>query len=729
MRIGTPAKTGPQTSLAFVTIADGYTESDLTEAGMEVISVRGNLAIVKVSMADASRLSEHESVKAMSLQRPVKANIDKARAENGVDQIHFPTESTGLPQAYTGKGVVAAIVDQGVDPHHINFRYANGESRIGYLTWLRTNKAGTGVEESHYNYTNITDFTTDDPYTYHGTHTLGIMGGSYNGPMTVARPWADPTKPESTVYETRNCNYYGVAPEADLAVSCGELADIFIAYGMEYLLNYAEFMQYPLVYNLSLGSTSGPRDARSQMSQFLNLIGEQAIICISAGNEGDLKLHIDKTLTEQDKTVKTLIFPYYYTYDPSVAGSVTARAGSVEIYSEDDTPFEIKAVIYNKKRNYRAAFNMPIAGENIGTYYTSSTDYQVSDEDVVGDPTFKRAFNGFVGVGAKIDESTGRYYGMVDYYVTNNPETNLDDDYVLGFEITGVPGKRIDCYADGDNTWLDSYGVDGFDDGSMNGTISDMAVADNLIVVGSYNTRNDWPCLDGGTSRYEGDGFKVGSVSGFSSFATMADGRTLPTVCAPGAAIISSVSWPYAKQLSADMIKYSCSARVDEENRVNYWKQEVGTSMSTPFVAGSIALWLEADPTLTVNDVKEIIAATAVVDDGVTHVDDPARWGAGKFNALAGLKEVIRRASAGIQGTVADGNNDRLMVTPAGMNTFTIFLGEARSLDITVHSTDGRRVTHVTTDTDEALLDLSDLTPGIYIISVNGTHSAKVAIK
>lgn len=729
MRISQKEKPGSQTSLAFVTIADGYTESDLAEAGMEVMSVRGNLAIVKVNLSEAAGLSELDCVKAMSLQRELKANMDKARAENGVDQIHFPTEATGIPQSYTGKGVVAAIVDQGVDPHHINFRYANGESRIGYLTWLRTNKAGTGVEESHYNYTNITDFTTDDAGTYHGTHTLGIMGGSYNGPMTVARPWADPTKPESTVYETRNCNYYGVAPEADLAVSCGELADIFIAYGMEYLLNYAEFMQYPLVYNLSLGSTSGPRDRRSQMSQFLNLIGEEAIICISAGNEGDLKLHIDKTMTEQDNKIKTLIFPYYYQYDPTVEGSVTARAGSVEIYCEDDTPFEIKAVIYNKKRDYRAAFNMPIAGENIGTYYTSSADYQVSSDDVVGDPTFKRAFDGFVGVGAKIDESTGRYYGMVDYYVINNSETNLNDDYVLGFEITAAPGKRIDCYADGNNTWLDSYGVEGFDDGSMNGTISDMAVADNLIVVGSYNTRNNWPCLDGGTSRYEGDGFKVGYVSGFSSFGTLADGRILPTVCAPGAAIISSVSWPYAKQLSDNLIKYSCSARVNEENRVNYWKQEVGTSMSTPFVAGSIALWLEADPTLTVNDVKEIITATAVVDDGVTTADDPARWGAGKFNALAGLKEVIRRSSAGIEGTVTDSHNDRLMVTPAGMNSFNIFLGDARSLDIAVHATDGRRVSAMSSDSDEARLDLNGLTPGIYIVSVNGTHSAKIAVK
>ena len=94
---------------------------------------------------------------------------------------------------------------------------------------------------------------------------------------------------------------------------------------------------------------------------------------------------------------------------------------------------------------------------------------------------------------------------------------------------------------------MDNYGVEEFTDGSTDGSISDMAVADNVIVVGSYNTRNQWTCLDGGTARYEGDGFKVGGISGFSSYGTLSDGRELPLVCAPGAAIISSVSYPFAK--------------------------------------------------------------------------------------------------------------------------------------------------------------------------------------
>ncbi len=94
-----------------------------------------------------------------------------------------------------------------------------------------------------YNYTTIGDFITDTEQTFHGTHTLGIMSGSYDGPVTVAKPWADPTVREPATYITEDCKYYGVAPQASLAVSCGDLQDGFIAYGMEDILNFAEWMR------------------------------------------------------------------------------------------------------------------------------------------------------------------------------------------------------------------------------------------------------------------------------------------------------------------------------------------------------------------------------------------------------------------------------------------------------------------------------------------------------
>ncbi|MEE1022417.1 MAG: S8 family serine peptidase [Muribaculaceae bacterium] len=614
---------------------------------------------------------------------------------------------------YTGRGVVTGIVDQGVDAHHINFKYIGGESRISYLTHLRFNATGDGIAETHYNYETIRDFTTDTPRAYHGTHTMGVMAGSYGGPVTVAKPWANPAVPEPATLITENCKYYGVVPEADLAVSCGELADAFIAYGIDYILGYADYAKAPLVYNLSLGSSVGPHDPRSTMNQFLDTIGKRAIVCVSAGNEGDLKIALRKNLTENEKSFKTLIYPYNYTYDPAKPESFTARYGSVSIYSNDSTPFKLKAVIYNKKRGYRAAYTMPVVGENVGTYYCSNDDYKMDATDIVGDPTFRKAYEGYVGIGGKIDEQTGRYYGMVDFYVFNNPESNLNDDYVLGFEVEGVPGQRIECYNDGKTTWLDSYGAEGFTDGS----ISDMAVGRNVLAVGSYNTRNSWVCLDGGTSRYEGEGFAEGGVSGFSSYATMPDGTSLPHVCAPGAAIISSISWPYVQQViqqqSEDVVNLMCQAKLEEEGRVNYWKQEVGTSMSTPFVAGSIALWLEANPNLDINDVKAIIARTSVRDEQVEATAEQARWGAGKFNAIEGLKEAIRML--GVEGITTDPHNDRLILTYDGARRYKVYVGTEAALDTRVYSADGRLVHSASHPGDEMTLDLGHLAPGIYI--------------
>lgn len=712
---------------AMITLNDGFTAADLESAGVEVKSCRGKIAVCIVELGRAEEISSLPCVKAMSLQRQLSTNMDLARADQQVDAIHFNKPEAQLTQAYTGKGVIAGVVDQGIDAHHINFRFPDGSPRISYLYWTRMNAAGSAVVEDHYNFTNLNQFVTDNSSTYHATHTLGILGGGYDGPVKVGTPWADPTVPEQTIpTEIERCPYYGMAPSADLCVSCGDLQDVFIAYGVEALLNYRYFMDMPMVLNMSLGSSQGPHDPNSQMAQYLNEAGKEAIICMSAGNEGDLKIALQKTFTEDDKTIKTLIYPYYYQYDPEVEGSQFFRNGSVEIWSEDSTPFEVKAVIYNRSRGYRAAYNMPIIGENIGTYYTTGSNLQITDEDVVGDPTFKKAYStAYVGVGAKVDEQTGRYYGMVDYFAYNNQETNIDDNYVLGFEVTGKPGQTIYCYCDGLNTWMDNYGVEGFDDGSTDGTISDLACAENVIVVGSYNTRNNWTCLDGGRSRYEGDSFIVDNISGFSSYGTLLDGRQLPTVCGPGAAIISSISWPFAKQMDEKSINYSCSARLDEEGRTNLWKQEVGTSMSTPYVSGGIALWLEANPELTVDDVKEIIAKTAIVDDGVK-AGDPKRWGAGKFNVLGGLKEAIRMYQSGIQDVSVD--NDRLILTADGENRYNIFLGTASALDIRVYGMDGREVYTLTADGDEANVDFNGLGQGVYLLKVND-KTRKISVR
>lgn len=741
---------------SFVKLQPGATAADLEALGLNVLTVRGNIAICMVPVDRVEEIAAAREIKSMSLGRKLRTNMDKSRQAAGLDAVHAGETVNGeqLRLPYTGKGIQLSVVDEGIDPGHLNFLNPDGTHRVAYLTHLVTKNEDPGYEIRAYSNeeyfpsmsdftTEIGSFSTDNADAYHGTHTLGIAGGNYRGDVTMAdySRFTDPKVKVPLITQTNP--YYGAAPDATLTASCGSLNDYFIAYGIDQMCSFACDKNLPMVLSMSLGSNSGPHDVNSMMSQFLDLTMTKSetnpnppIIFISAGNEGDHKIAIRKTLYTSEDVLKTLIWPYYAQYEPDVEGSVTARQDDIAIYAADDTPLDVQAVIYNKSRGYRAALRMPVVGDNIGTYYITDEYFQVTESDI-NSAQLAKWFDGMVGVGGTIDSDTGRYYAMVDYALQNKPE-NLDDNYVLGFEVKvreghAIPegGLVVEAYCSGQTTEMYNYRQSGFDDGSCNGSISDMAVSPKLIVVGSYNTRPDWLCLDGLQASYISEDpyyFKEGYVSGFSSFGTLADGRNLPTVCGPGSSVISSVNRYYSRRVSDDQVDFTFQAKAtDSEGNINYWKQEPGTSMSTPFVAGAVACWLEADPTLEYDEVREIIQQTATVDEQVLAADDPVRWGAGKFDALEGLKEVLRRKTSSI-GEVSADDDSRLILTPDGENRYSVFMAGASRIEVSVFDTRGMAMRTFAGDSDEITADLQGLGAGIYIISANGC-SRKVTVK
>ncbi|MDE6287147.1 MAG: peptidase, partial [Muribaculaceae bacterium] len=121
--------------------------------------------------------------------------------------------------------------------------------------------------------------------------------------------------------------------------------------------------------------------------------------------------------------------------------------------------------------------------------------------------------------------------------------------------------------------------------------------------------------------------------------------------------------------------------------------------------------------------------STATVDD-VVLAADPLRWGAGKFHALEGLKEVIRTADAGIGDVMQDNTNDRLIVTESGRNVFDVFCGDGSgSISLRAFSLAGTAVASLSADADQITLDASAWAPGVYVVNVNGRHSTKICVK
>lgn len=705
--------TKPATHIAgFIKLTDGAGAESLTGEGVEVLAVRGGIALCAIPMADVERIASLPGVQRVELSREAQPLMDQVRVLTGADKIHLGTD---LPQAYTGRGVVTGIVDSGLDPNHINFKDAAGNSRISYLTHIYTTSTtsqGYKIDE-YYTPEKLAGFTTDNDQSFHGTHTLGIMSGGYKGNLTLAKStsaW------QATVGEAAN-PYYGMAPDADIVASCGTLADVFIAYGIEGVLNYRYYNNKPAVINLSLGNNSGPHDGSSIICQYLTEAAKEAIICIAAGNSGDNNIVLSKTFTAADTQQRTFIKSI-----SDVSGYHNLRYGQVYAYSDDASEFTIKAVIYNKKRG-TVTFELPISSntDGVSTYYSSPDYEEDGDKSHVN---FTKAFNGYIGMGSMIDEDNGRYYTLIDYMVEDNQDSNADGNYVLGIVVEGADGQRVDCYCDGSFSGFGNLDIAGWDSGTADGSVSNMATANDVIVVGAYSFRDSWPSLDGYMYSFQGH-YPEGQISEYSSWGTLADGRQLPHVCAPGTTVISSSSMYYCEDPDYPMTNSELQARLDESSRTNYWHQSLGTSMACPVVAGGIALWLEADPTLTVHDVKEIIAATSVKDEAVL-AGNAVQWGAGKFDAYAGLKEVIRRQTGGAGLTSTD--NSRLMVTSDGGNRFGVFVGGAKSLDAAIYTVSGQLALAACAEGDETSIDASRLAPGCYILKVNN-QTRKIIVK
>jgi hypothetical protein len=395
------------------------------------------------------------------------------------------------------------------------------------------------------------------------------------------------------------------------------------------------------------------------------------------------------------------------------------------IYSADASALDVQAVIYNRTRGRVAQrFSVP---SQTSMYYASSSDYQESTDDVIS-KQLGNYFKGYLGVGSSYDDYSGRYYALIDVYLQPNTDAGAlntaDDQYVLGLIVTGKAGQRVDIYSDALASTFTSYGIEGWTDGSRNGSISSMACGDNVVVVGSYNTRDSWGSLDGVERGYD-EYYIPGTISDFSSYGTLIDGRNLPHICAPGASIISSTNIYYLNNTETQ--PGSLQAKYSGTKRDSYWETAAGTSMSSPFVAGSIALWLEADPTLTYAEVVDIIQKTATRDEEVTASKaDPVQWGAGKFNAYDGLKEVIKR-KAGVSNITID-NPERLMVKDLGDNKFNIFVG-GEALNINVYNISGALVKSVKSADSDVDLDLSGLAKGVYVLGVNNRPGTRVIVK
>lgn len=680
---------------ALVIMAPGYTVADLSEYPV-LAAIGDDRAVVELTLSEVEKLSEAPMVERISFGETVSPCLDVARKDAAVDPVQ---QGEGLSSAYNATGVIAGIFDNGIDPNHITFTNADGQSRV--KRFYNANSGRTYTEE------NIANATTDDKSATHGTHCAGIMGGSYNGTGKIVGTRKLFGKDVVAIVDG-NVPFYGVARDADLYLSGGTLINTNILVACQKIADYAKEQGKPAVINLSLGSVSGAHDGSSDFCQSLDKIAASGpLIFVAAGNEGTDNMSIRKQLTASDNMIKTFASSIKGNQVEFWASNNGAITGTFGVYNQTTGEFSTIREISSSKNQ-----SVTISGPSYPSYEHNTN--------------FNNAFtsSSYVIIEAGVRTTNKRSY--VTFYLNLEQKS---ETYIPVFYLKGNAGQTV--LATVNKGSFGNMGLAGFDAGSPDNTINEMATGKNVIAVGSYNTRLSWKIFNNNSPQevyYSGTPLtEVGNVSDFSSCGTTFDGETLPHICAPGMGVISSYSTPYMEGDGKNEMGYIC-ASADANGRNNYWVNEQGTSMATPFAAGTVALWLQADPTLTRNKVLEIFKKTAVRDEWVQN-GNPVKWGYGKLNALNGIKHILGDNAVG---QVYDDENLRLIVTNESGKMFNILVAGENGFNARLYSMSGSLMKSASTSDSQMDLDASDLNSGVYILEITGETSRftrKVTVK
>lgn len=793
VRYAAAAKT--ETLPVLIEVVEGTVDSDIDVAGIEVANRIGNIVLASVPAGSLEELAALKCVKSVDLTAEANTEMMHARistfaskVQGNIDKTCPWTEATRpFDQGYLGRNVVVGLLDNGMDPNHINFfrRPDFTESRVKLIVQFDANgkevKRWSTPEE-------IATYTTEDetnPAT-HGTHVLGIMAGAFNGegeyvdydhheidsiegrtnkdPMGCCERIIDHIPSVTGAGSKAPIPYSGMAPESDIVICTGPLNSHTELAAAQAIVDYAKSVDKPAVVNFSLGQNFGSCDGTDNFSKAIAKIGEEAIVCIAAGNDGNKPNWISRTFTADQTSVQTL---FQAKKENSLQGA------GFEIWGADERPFKVTMLVYNNDKQ--------VEQDEPEKMYELGTLEGEDDKYVDGEIGFAApCFSGLIQMTGAVMAQNNRY--CVKITLPNNLVfDDMDIDPVLGVRIEGVEGQRVDLASNVDLVNLVNLSDSRFEVGTPDMSINNMACAHNVFAVGAYVNRNIYGnlhkkayALSGTVGTYDHTATWFAKITGYG---TLVDGRQMPTITAPGYYVVSSTSTWYNDVLLTDYIdttdkynsaeykgsRYGNNSAVAEFNgKKYYWANMSGTSMATPAFAGICALWLEANPNLKYRDIDEVIKNTAAMpkmkgeglpygskkgsawDETETVVGEkPAtgqnltgkayyestkyRYGYGNVDAYEGLKYILTHSELGGVALPASVDNDNVLVNVTGK---TVDVTATGNFSVALVDMTGRSVAHAAGCSNVALD--ADVAAGVYVVVVKGngfTRSSKVVIR
>lgn len=653
----------------FVKLKEGMDESLLAQYGCETLTRIGAVYIANVPLGQLPQLAADERVVRIETHTGGQHLLDVTPQWVKSTPVY---EGLALPKAFTGQGVLLGIIDGGIDVSHPTFYNADGTKyRIKRFVDDYYSADETAGTLTHFGreYTTEKDILakacSGDINETHGTHCASIAAGSgYNTP------------------------YRGIAYNADIfpissRVAMSEKSDKgapLEVLRMKHIFDYAEQQKQPCVINYSIGFHVIPNDAELFREALQGVQGAGKILVVAAGNNNDYPTYISKPEgmaaagaaimpRGAEKTIyaisgkpeKPFKMKFFYTKEDTKAKVIT-KCDSIVFDSENLPADTVKRngfhVFVKRSDNFYSLF--------VRTVYSELKDFSEAPLLCVE------------GAEAAVQVYCAPYV----YFYNVNPAALPGDSRFASAERShnlSIPG----CLAE-------------------------------VLTVGALVGRSSYTNIKG--EKKVEEGAVEGKIASFSSVGPTLDELTKPDVVAPGVNIIAAGNSYCKAAFGAELVKETTF-----NDRQYPWVSFSGTSMAGPCVAGIVALWLEADPTLTPEKVKEIVKATShQVEEGMQSPNNT--YGYGLIDAYAGMLKVL-----GIETAIRDVSTHQpsaLTIRPQAGGAVQLSFNEApqQSFRVRVYTVAGRLLAEQTLQPGQSDYTVGIARPqqGICVVQVDG---------
>lgn len=531
---------------------------ELEKEGLEITSIAGDVLAGLIALNKVDALAKVATVSHIESSRPLTSELEVSVPEIRANLVH-----TGPPD-HCGSGVIIGIIDSGIDWQHHSFRRQDGTSRILRIWDQHLIPQGSEQRAAGFNYG--VEYTKSDidaalaspnsMQTVRHRDSYREHGTHVTGIAAGDGSVAGNGHPAFT--------YVGVAPEADIIVvanramteALGDSANTLDA--ITYIFNQAGTLNRPVVINMSQGDNLGPHDGTSLLELGIdNLLGGQGRAFVkSAGNEGSNNRHASGAVAQG--TIEQIRF---------------------NVPTNDNSPETID-IWYAGSDRFTFSIISPGGGAS-ATVISGNTQTlnlpngnSVFVDSVLNDPN-----NHDNRIYVQLSPGTASTIQAGNWTINLTGVTAINGRFHAWIERGKIVAQFLSPHV---NTEV---------------TISVPGTSKEVITAASYITK----------------GAGIGSISSFSSRGPTRDGRTVPTIAAPGEWITSVLS-----------------QGIDDDQ---YYESR-GTSMAAPHVAGVIALMLQVNRNMTQDQIRSCLTRTAR-NDAFTGATPNTTWGAGKIDAKA----------------------------------------------------------------------------------------------